>query len=694
MVTITLFRGETMLLPKLNDIATTKDVVEEFRGYDHNLRNAAGEWYDMKNMTTDYYPVASPRTVRALQKKIQASDLAYIDNHLISLHQTENVVQVKKDGDLIGEYAIDESDCRKRSLVRNGARLAILPDGVVFENDRITPIKLNKTFEGVTSTFWSWDSSDKIVIPEPDFTVGEECGLRFFTCVPELGDVLGYQTLWKKEKSDKARYEYTLNGVREYLKDSAMWVDIKTYVLILNDDPEAFDKFSVGDNVTFSFSDADEIPYRPDKDDEDKKLKIGGLFEWDREKNNWKMQDRVIIDVGRTTKHKRFGISDLHHTTGQERAYMVVEGYQFLENTDDTDGKIIGTFPYVFFSSFKKEYNASQVLEFVNCKATVNIARRQPDIAFACESQNRVWCCSKNGHEIYASARGNPYNYYVYSHLSTDSYAVNVGTEGEFTGCCNYLGYPLFFKENALHTIFGSFPEQYTVRTETEFDGVEKGSEKSLAIVNNILYYKSPMGIVAYDGSNTILVSDALGKEKYRNAVAGAYRNKYYVSMQNCTTGEYEMFVYDTSKGTWCREDHTAVLQFLSIHNELMYFTGNEIISVGPEISDIGTDYSSENKFNWYCETGTYGYSYPNNKYLSRFQIRMQLGEGARASFYIQYNSDGIWHRKGEMHGKGLRTYLIPLVPMRCDHMKIKIEGCGDAKIYSVAKLLEEGGDC
>ena len=264
------------------------------------------------------------------------------------------------------------------------------------------------------------------------------------------------------------------------------------------------------------------------------------------------------------------------------------------------------------------------------------------------------------------------------------------------------MGQPLFFKENALHYISGSYPSNngtmdgmsYAVTTLTDFKGAEKGSEKSFAIIDNILYYKSAVGIVAYDGANTVVVSDALGKEKYKNAIAGAYKNKYYVSMQD-KNDVYHLFVYDTELGTWCKEDNTQVLQFLPVKNELLYIDvrGENVYSVASENIFNYDAYMQEEDFEWECETGNFGYSYPNNKYLSRFQVRMQIADGAKAAIYVQYNSDGAWHRKGEMTGKGVRTHLFPIVPIRCDHMKIKIAGKGDVKVFSIAKIFEEGGD-
>ena len=46
-----------MFLPKLNKIATSRDIVDVFKGYNHNLRIGEREFYDMKNLTSSYFPV-------------------------------------------------------------------------------------------------------------------------------------------------------------------------------------------------------------------------------------------------------------------------------------------------------------------------------------------------------------------------------------------------------------------------------------------------------------------------------------------------------------------------------------------------------------------------------------------------------------------------------------------------------------
>ena len=66
-----------------------------------------------------------------------------------------------------------------------------------------------------------------------------------------------------------------------------------------------------------------------------------------------------------------------------------------------------------------------------------------PELDFLCENENRLWGCK--GDTIYASKLGDPFNWNVFDGVSTDSYAVDVGSAGDFTGCFAYRGYPVFF---------------------------------------------------------------------------------------------------------------------------------------------------------------------------------------------------------------------------------------------------------
>ena len=62
----------------------------------------------------------------------------------------------------------------------------------------------------------------------------------------------------------------------------------------------------------------------------------------------------------------------------------------------------------------------------------MTVAREVPDFVCVCESANRLW--GAEGNTIWASALGDPLTFYNYEGLSTDAYAVAVGTDGAFTG--------------------------------------------------------------------------------------------------------------------------------------------------------------------------------------------------------------------------------------------------------------------
>ena len=326
--------------------------------------------------------------------------------------------------------------------------------------------------------------------------------------------------------------------------------------------------------------------------------------------------------------------------------------------------------------------------------SAVTVRREMPKVDFVIESQNRLWGCrygtANNGdvvNEIYASKLGDFKNWNCFMGLSTDSYAASCGTDGQFTGAVTHLGYPLFFKENHLHKVYGNYPANYQIQT-TACRGVQKGCENSLAIVGEVLYYKSRSGVCAYDGSLPSEVSAALGDEVYGNAVAGAHGNKYYISMTDAG-GSPVLFVYDAAKGMWHKEDAVQAEAFCSCRGEMYY-----IDHADKKIRTVfGSGEKDTSPVPWMAETGIIGTSMPDKKYLSRLLWRMSLSPGAKAAFYVQYDSSGEWEYVCTVRGTTLRSFPVPIRPRRCDHLRLRIVGEGEAKIFSVTRTIEQGSD-
>ena len=271
--------------------------------------------------------------------------------------------------------------------------------------------------------------------------------------------------------------------------------------------------------------------------------------------------------------------------------------------------------------------------------------------------------------------------------IASDSYVASVGTDGDFTGAVTYLGYPTFFKENCIHKVYGSMPSAYQIQT-TQCRGVQKGSEKSLAILNEILYYKSMTDICAYDGSLPTGISEQMGGAMYNSACGGAGNGRYMVSMRDMA-GAWHMFTFDPVRGLWHREDDTHAIGFTAWGQEMYFIDGdkNTVMTV------FGTEGDTEDAVEWSAESGLIGYEMPDRKYVSRFNIRMRLDAGASLTLEIEYDSSGEWQAQGTVAGAGTDAFVFPVIPRRCDHFRIRLSGVGGVRIYSMAKILEQGSD-
>ena len=324
----------------------------------------------------------------------------------------------------------------------------------------------------------------------------------------------------------------------------------------------------------------------------------------------------------------------------------------------------------------------------------ITVSRKMPVMDFVIENDNRLWGCrygvnSKGEvvNELYACKLGDFKNWNCYMGISTDSYAVSLGSDGQFTGAITHAGYPIFFKENCMHKVYGQIPANFQVQT-TACRGVQKGCSRSLAIVNEILYYKSQHAICAYDGSLPAEISYSLGDVQYCNAVAGAHGNKYYVSMQNATSGEWDFLVYDTAKGLWHKEDNLQAAQLCSCRDELYCSLPD-----GKIITILGSGEAYEENVAWMAQTGIINASLPERQYLQRISIRMILEPGSQVSILVQYDSCGDWENLGNMVGSNLRSFTFPVRPRRCDHLRLRIEGVGKAMIFAITKTISGGSD-
>ncbi len=319
--------------------------------------------------------------------------------------------------------------------------------------------------------------------------------------------------------------------------------------------------------------------------------------------------------------------------------------------------------------------------------------RKLPEMDYIFECNNRLWGChygTQDGetvNRIYASALGDFKNFSKFGGTSQDSYFVAVGSEGPFTGGIAHRGYPYFFKSNCVHKVYGDRPSNYEMQT-TICDGVKAGSGKTLISMNGALYYLGEHGTMYFE-SLPEKNGEALGDAPLSLGAAGGNDGKWYLSVREAA-GTYSLYVLDTARGLWHREDESQALGFAAMNGEIYMLCAD-----GNLYALNGTAGTLEGAgIQWQADTAMIGFEYPDHKYLGRYTLRIQLETGASCEVFLQYDSDGVWRSKGVLFATGrVKTCLLPIVPRRCEHMQIRIRGQGGMKLYGIARTLYMGSD-
>lgn len=127
-----------MKLPKLMELQTTRQWNDVFYGYNHNLRIAEGEFYDMKNMTGDNFPVLSPRRKRGNYIVETTSPRGLIEKDALCYVDGSDFVINKKRVPLgLSEEYDEDGKIKPKRLVSMGKYVIIMPDKKYVNTDKM-----------------------------------------------------------------------------------------------------------------------------------------------------------------------------------------------------------------------------------------------------------------------------------------------------------------------------------------------------------------------------------------------------------------------------------------------------------------------------------------------------------------------------------------------------------------------------
>ena len=628
-----------MFAPMIEGPETSREAFSMFGGYNKNLTITEGEWNDENNLSSMFFPLMAPmRDSWILYNKVTPIDVDEDED-------PQSITRVP-----VGITAVN-------SMTYGYSVISVDSDGVVYiGNIPVGPAESEDVIHVDPTTPKQYVLMGSYLVVFPDnvyFNINDISDQGYLFVSSSIKNLTGYPChkdgtiistyttsttapanpsdgdIWLDTSSEKHEY-------KQWYASSSMWLSMPdVYVRLEDNTPHSLNIFTV----------------------------------------DYKEGDGITLDIPSITQTSQSLIDQVAALNGSNIIEKVAPLYIVVTGIVDAQFTSDGT-------------------------NTCHFERKVPSMDYVIECQNRLWGCKygtvdgEHINELYCSKLGDFRNWEVYEGVSTDSWRASVGLPGPWTGAAVYDGRPTFFKKDCIYKIYISGTGAHQIAT-TEGPGVREGCWQSLAICGSVLFYVSNSGVMAYTGTTPLRVSDNVDTDKAYNAVATVWR-KYYILTFFPEFNKALTFTYDTELKVWHRITIPFPISYVNPSGDFLTWQDSEgnvwnNDPTGKTISSLetGTSFNGD----WYAVSGVIGLDYTDNKYLSRFEFRINLFKGAWCELFIEYDSDGQWHSKGRLYRSGLQSFILPVVPRRCDHCRIKFVGHGDFRMYSISKVLEVGSD-
>ena len=515
-----------MSLAQVNELRQKVNFIEEFKGYNHNLRADLidsydrAEFYDMRSMSLDNYPAISNRKGETELFKYPGTPTQIWqykeDTYLVvSGGYIYTNVTRNSTGDMLTNSG-DYITAGKKYFAQIGSKTVIMPDKVTYDMETGEFAKIEKSYESASFDKGTTGSSNNYYVM-----------LMLNPCTID-GNTFNY-TQSATAPSDTSVYWYdTKNAcVKQYSEAQEKWVKVTmSYMKVTPIISTSSTEYKYPTNWM-------DVPY-------DARSLYSGLLEMFK---NYSALDTVSIafcTLGKeaeaeTADNIIYGVT----STGQQRSQAL----------------ILNGIPQTTLTGFV-------------------VKNRCPDLTHICSNNNRVWGVSNDTHEIFACKLGDCTQWYNYVGIAGDSYALSLGDPDEVTACAAYGNYILFFTENRIMKIYGDYPSNYQLYT-VKASGVRKGADETVVQISGGLYYVSELGVMVYDGSYPSVISTKLGPEFLTEQVvaAGKHGSKYCLSVDTGSVTSKGMYIYDTQTGFWVRGSSRLINNASTMDSKLCFVT-------------------------------------------------------------------------------------------------------------------------
>lgn len=751
---------------RFDNVKWDRSMTSAFGGLNRHERIGDGEWSDLENLTVEEYPVAKVRPKR------QIARFYYTENNAkayrstgprLAGHNNEtgienvfyNIADVKSVNDNLflldeGGYLYREGDAWTGAMPIGedcaGGQMAVMGRDLVFKGGAVfrRPTEPLATGEDVLSRVQQ--AFAKVTAPCTIILVdnaGEELPVALLSVPSDPSEIYDGLHVWNPDDGIMSKY----------VSSNDEWVQVTDYDRVCYYDYEKQSLYrynasagewqpAVENHIKLKF-DFRGTEYDPVSAPEPYSSTNTTGWKWKAEGgaetlfDNSQRNDCISLRYPRPTTLPEVFVWIAMNVAldGFLSDYIVEKAYYEAENSND----------YAFGVMILR---GLYVPGLKPGAITLSVERRMPKLDFITEHKNRIWGCryglNDRGefvNEIFASALGDPLNWFRYEGTAADSYTASVGTGEAFTGIAETEDYVLFFKQDRVYLLSGDEPGNFRLR-EVGAPGVQNGSHRSVAQLGGFVYYKSDLGVMKLSPYNQpTLISERFGPDVWHGAIAGTDGRRVYFAMKRDEDEKQEIYVYDTFTGMWTKEDGfrgyvparsqveekpiAAMIQWhnnllvVASHKDNLFYHADFFCPRAPRVpeeielvSRLATgastnsdwekwhsDLMPEEDVAWYGVTGLMGLkigksAYPYEKRVRQIMIRLKAEAGTLVRVSIMLDENGQWLKVCDERRQKTGSFTIRYAPAaKCDMYRLKFEGEGDCVIYSIEEETEYGGE-
>ncbi len=608
----------------LNRMQSDRQLLRIFGGINETYGCSEAEWESAMNFSSRGFPALQTRLPRKeWESSMQVGGMYHL-NGLVVATRKEIDYYPTDTPDQVRRYP-DKLTLGEKIMVGMGSKVIIFPDKVSFDTTTGTVETLEK----------AWDGTGKNVMVCPCTAEGVTCEVERYGKTEPTDPKPGEKFLKVKDETNPWKYD----GVVEvYDKEAKSWKELVMDHCLVTTTSE---KDMIG------IFEAEDVVELKNFDTPDQWKELDGYREV---KKSWR---NSIVVSATPAGWDYYGTLTVNETGGKWVS---------------ADGKV------------RKERT-------LKTTKPVQMKRTVPDLDFVTENNNRLWGCNRKENTIYASALGDPKNWYRYQGTAADSYTVNVGSDGHFTGAAGCMGYVLFFKENCIHRLYGTKPSDYQMAS-MQCRGVAENGGGSTCVVNQTLYYLADGGVMAWDGGVPVRVSASLDENRLRDVdwcSSGQENGKLHLAM-GWKNGLRRMLVYDTERGLW-HEETDPPRKVLGTGG-MLYLWNDEtgvMWTEEPELTVTAAGTVKLEQMESEAVSGDIGMGLAEDKYFNRVTLRVDALGQSVLEVAVSYDG-GVWETAGRcVVEESYQRINLPLVPRRYDTLRLRLKVQGQLTVRSIA---------